>query len=208
MAELCGAKTKSKAGTCQKAKGWGTDHLGVGRCKFHGGASPQAQVAGVVELARREAIVMGQPIDIDPHEAILQAVRIAWGEVTYCSERIADLDTAVVQPLAEKTRPLSHGKDGESSSETVTEVTTSRDAKLHIWVEARHAALDRAVTYSKIALAAGIEERKVRIAEAEAQLLAEAFKEFAKAMGHNPADPQVRAAMRHGLTVVAGGRAA
>lgn len=37
----CGAKTK--AGTpCQQKAGWGTDHVGTGRCKLHGGASKGA----------------------------------------------------------------------------------------------------------------------------------------------------------------------
>lgn len=35
---LCGAKTR--AGTpCQQKAGWGTDHVGEGRCKLHGGMS-------------------------------------------------------------------------------------------------------------------------------------------------------------------------
>lgn len=34
----CGAKTRS--GTpCKRPAGWGTDHVGSGRCKLHGGAS-------------------------------------------------------------------------------------------------------------------------------------------------------------------------
>jgi len=35
---ICGAKTR--AGTpCQQKAGWGTDHVGEGRCKLHGGKS-------------------------------------------------------------------------------------------------------------------------------------------------------------------------
>lgn len=35
----CAAKTRS--GTpCKKPAGWGTDHVGQGRCKLHGGATP------------------------------------------------------------------------------------------------------------------------------------------------------------------------
>lgn len=36
--DLCGA-TNRNGEPCQLKAGWGTDHLGVGRCKFHGGAS-------------------------------------------------------------------------------------------------------------------------------------------------------------------------
>lgn len=36
---VCGGKT-SAGGACQRPAGWGTAHVGTGRCKLHGGASP------------------------------------------------------------------------------------------------------------------------------------------------------------------------
>ncbi len=37
----CGAHVKSRpGGRCEQRAGWGTDHVGVGRCKLHGGATP------------------------------------------------------------------------------------------------------------------------------------------------------------------------
>ena len=36
--EFCNARKKS-GGYCSKVAGYGTDHLGYGRCKFHGGSS-------------------------------------------------------------------------------------------------------------------------------------------------------------------------
>lgn len=38
----CGAKAKSTEQPCQLPAGWGTDHPGTGRCKFHGGCSTGA----------------------------------------------------------------------------------------------------------------------------------------------------------------------
>jgi hypothetical protein len=38
-APICGAKTRSGS-PCKKPGGWATDHVGTGRCKLHGGASP------------------------------------------------------------------------------------------------------------------------------------------------------------------------
>lgn len=35
---ICGAKTR-KGTPCQQVAGWGTDHVGSGRCKLHGGKS-------------------------------------------------------------------------------------------------------------------------------------------------------------------------
>lgn len=39
-APLCGAKRRGTNETCKKPAGWGTDHNGRGRCKYHGGATP------------------------------------------------------------------------------------------------------------------------------------------------------------------------
>ena len=39
--EICGATTRD-GDECQLKAGWGTDHLGKGRCKLHGGASSGA----------------------------------------------------------------------------------------------------------------------------------------------------------------------
>jgi hypothetical protein len=38
----CGAKTRS-GGSCKRPAGWGTDHVGTGRCKLHGGKSTGAK---------------------------------------------------------------------------------------------------------------------------------------------------------------------
>jgi uncharacterized protein YjcR len=39
---ICGAKAKSTGEPCKLKAGWGTDHPGTGRCKFHGGKSTGA----------------------------------------------------------------------------------------------------------------------------------------------------------------------
>lgn len=39
MAEYCGAKTRNGS-YCKRPAGWGTYHVGEGKCKLHGGASP------------------------------------------------------------------------------------------------------------------------------------------------------------------------
>lgn len=50
----CGARTKQREGTCEQPAGWGTPHPGVGRCRFHGGSSPNAVKAGAVALVERD----------------------------------------------------------------------------------------------------------------------------------------------------------
>lgn len=199
----CGAKNRN-GGLCRKGAGWGTGHSGVGRCKLHGGASPQAEVGGAVQLARRDAIVMGQPVAIEPHEALLECIRISAGEVRYSSERIAELEAGDAVGPVVSTRPLKYEKGAESESERVFEEGAPA---VHIWIAVRQHAMDRLVNYSKIALAAGVAERQVRIAEAMADQIADAMRRMAVALGFEPADPRVREAMRGSLTLIAGGAA-
>jgi hypothetical protein len=203
----CAAKTK-RGTACGRNAGWGTGHPGTGRCKLHGGSTPTHELAGALHLARREAAAMGRPLErADPHEAILECIRIAAGEVFYCSERIDELKSAdeAAGPVVTKHERPMKGDYGVDLYETVVE-TRSGPPALNVWVRARHEAMDRLVNYSKVALAAGVEERKVRIAEGMAEQIADAMKAFATAMGLNVADPHVRKAMRKGLlTIVPGG---
>lgn len=38
----CGAKTRKNT-PCEQPAGWGTNHVGEGRCKLHGGKAPQVE---------------------------------------------------------------------------------------------------------------------------------------------------------------------
>lgn len=200
---LCGASKKS-GGTCTKTNGWGTKHPGVGRCKWHGGASPQAEVTGVVQLARREAVVMGAPLEnLTPEVALLECIRIAGGEVAYASEQIAELDPDEAVGPVTTTRPLKWEKGAESPTERVFE---EGPPALHIWIEVRAKAMDRLVKYSEVAIKAGLEERRVRVAEAQGHLMAEAVKGILVDLGvaDDPRAPEV--VRRHLMAMSTAGR--
>lgn len=201
--ELCRAKTR-KGTPCEHEAGWGTDHVGVGRCTLHGGSSPQAEVSGQVMLARREAAVMGVPLDIEPHRAILECIRIAAGEVQYASERIAELDPAeaVGHVVTTTRRPLKEEKGAESREIEVEEVQTA-SPQLHIWIQARRQAMDRLVQYSATALKAGVEERRVQLAEQQGQLLAQVIRGVLNDLGVANR-PEVPGIVRRHLSLVAG----
>jgi hypothetical protein len=83
----CAAKTRA-GGKCQQAAGFGTDHPGLGRCKYHGGSTR----VGFGHAVQERAQLMGAPIDMNPIEAIIWSIRITAGEVKWLSEKIAELD--------------------------------------------------------------------------------------------------------------------
>lgn len=78
----CGARTKTRpGGTCKKEAGWGTDHLGDGRCRLHGGVSgtlKHGRYSKVKHTALRELIERHEqdpePLNIHPELAAGRAL--------------------------------------------------------------------------------------------------------------------------------------
>ena len=164
---------------------------------MHGGASPQAELGGQVELARRDATAMGRPLVIAPHEAILQCIRIAAGEIAYASEKISELDESEIVAPVRRTLARKH-PDGQTSSEIRQD-----ELRLNVWVMVRRDAMDRLVAYSAAALRAGVQERLVRVAESQAQQLATAIRGILEELGvqDRPDAPQI---VRRHLMLLAG----
>jgi hypothetical protein len=75
----CGAKNRT-GGTCQLRAGFGTDHVGDGRCKFHGGKTPvrSGRYSTVKHEALRDLIAQHaadeDPLDILPELAAARAL--------------------------------------------------------------------------------------------------------------------------------------
>lgn len=54
--DFCHGNTKSSGnGLCHRTAGWGTDHVGVGKCKLHFGNTKQSRVAGAEALLEKRA---------------------------------------------------------------------------------------------------------------------------------------------------------
>lgn len=87
---LCGARKKNGQ-SCRAFAGQGTDHPGIGRCKFHGGATRTHAVNAVVQEAQRRMVKYGLPIEIEPHEALLSMLYLASGHVAWLREEVAAL---------------------------------------------------------------------------------------------------------------------
>jgi hypothetical protein len=48
--ETCNARKTDGSGYCGHRAGWGTDHVGHGRCKYHGGDSPNGEKSVLNDL--------------------------------------------------------------------------------------------------------------------------------------------------------------
>lgn len=182
--EYCGAN-KTTGGTCKQPAGLGTGHLGVGRCKFHGGATPSHEKNGAEELVKRGLLFYGAPLDIEPHEALIWEVERTAGHVAFLDADIAALDLK------------------ESGLEPDEFDIRMRRAQTLYAAERRHL-----VNVCTAALAAGVEERRVRVAErtgaAVAKLLEAVLSDLDLSKKQKAKAPAV---VRKHLSVLEGGQA-
>lgn len=120
--KLCGAKRNKREGTCTLVAGYGTDHVGYGKCKFHLGSTKNMVRAAQKEIARDEvkrlrnlAILPGEPVpDLDPKQVLAE-------ELYRSQKAVRDLDEQI-NALAEIHGPMFHAtgiRTGESKPHVV-----------------------------------------------------------------------------------------
>ena len=78
---------RGRVGTLQ---GWGTEHVGIGRCKLHGGNTKTHRIAAVRQEVERRMVNYGEPIDVDPATALLGEVARTAGHVAWLNEQVRD----------------------------------------------------------------------------------------------------------------------
>jgi hypothetical protein len=75
----CDGKSKRTGEQCKKPAGWGTDHVGAGKCRIHGGSTPikHGRYSQIVRPEMREKIERFEqdpdPLNLEPEVAILRA---------------------------------------------------------------------------------------------------------------------------------------
>lgn len=144
--KLCGAK-KKRGGTCELAAGWGTDHLGYGRCRFHFGSSPNGRKGAAREELGEFMAAAAPLLEVDPIQALLYCVQRAAMVANYVRRRVA---------LVEEGEELQEGQ-------------------LNVWSRLEAEWLGYLARWSKMALDAGVAERQLRMAEQAGDLIAQAL---------------------------------
>jgi hypothetical protein len=103
---LCGAKRANLDATCTRPAGWGTDHPGVGHCKWHGGSTTNQRKAARKEMAARALAELGaEPVPTDPIRGLVDALASANADLIALNTLVAALpaptDALGVHPLVE-----------------------------------------------------------------------------------------------------------
>ena len=160
----CGAHPTGERGPCRLWKGWGTDHPGIGCCRKHGGNTPNGRKSARMETARRAVTTFGLPVEVDPADALLQEVHRTAGHVAWLGEQVASIDPDALVWGRTKT------VKGRSAQGLVD--TTDEGASLNVWLQLYQAERKHLVQVCAAALAAGVEERRVKLAEQQGATLA------------------------------------
>lgn len=158
------AKRGEGGGVCHRPAGWGTDHVGFGSCKLHGGATASHTAAARVEQARQAVATYGLARTVDPAQALLEEVHRTAGHVAWLQAKVAELEEADlvwgVTDEVEKTATEFPGTD------------TTRKAAVNVWLELYRAERKHLTEVCAKAIACGIAERQIKLAEQQGAMLA------------------------------------
>jgi hypothetical protein len=179
----CHAKTRA-GGRCKKPSGWGTDHVGTGRCKLHGGSTPTQKKAAQKQQAATAVATYGLPREIDPHTALLEELHRTAGIVAWLSIRVAELEQHQAYG------PVGGGPDSIPRQEP------------HVWIGMYQAERKHFTAVAKTCVDVGIEERRIQLEEQQGAMLARVIDGILTDLGvrDHPEAPKV---VRRHLTLVA-----
>ena len=168
VTDPCGAK-KRDGNPCGAAP-----MKGQRRCARHGGKSPQAKKAAERRLAEQEATrnmekavrtlgITDKYQDVDPGKALLEEISVTYAHVQWLREKVAELDG---DDLAWGKVSHEEGVGPEGPIDKITE-----KAEPSVWYQLYLREREHLVKVTTAALKAGIEERRVRLAESQGELV-------------------------------------
>lgn len=159
----CHGRKRDGSGTyCHRPPGWGTSHVGTGACKLHAGGAESHAKAARVEQARKAVATYGLPREVDPAVALLEEVHRTAGHVAWLHEKVREIDEGdLVWGVVEEVDRTG----AQFGSETTSKATPS------VWLELYQRERKHLTDVCKTALAAGIAERQVHLAEQQGALL-------------------------------------
>lgn len=158
-------------------------------CASHGGRAPQVQRAAARRLALGEAIAeldrLGRPIDVEPADAMLDMVREAAGNVAFLRARVQELDQ-LTRESKELEAALAVLGGGGKDSERIAQRSPAGiygqvdprnwRAERHVVVAMYDDERERLVRWAKACRDAGVDERRVQLAEDTGRMIADVLR--------------------------------
>ena len=138
-------------------------------------AAPVIAEAKAMESARKAVVTFGLPRDISAIDALMEEVRWTAGHVAWLREQVQALEAeALTWGIREQS---------EKNATEFAGTDTTYAAMPNIWLELYYRERKHLVEVTKAAIAAGIEERRVRLEEAKGQLVAEIIRRITGRLG-------------------------
>lgn len=137
-------------------------------CRMHGGSAPAVRAKAAErtqqDAARRALMALGEPVPIDPAQALLDLIAWKHGEVQWLRSKVqAVRDEVLVWGATEHREGV--GPEGPIS-------VTSERAQPNVWWSLLRQAEDQLSDYASKALRAGVAERQIRLAESTGAAIA------------------------------------
>jgi hypothetical protein len=130
MVKYCGAKKKLSTKTCMHPAGWGTDHIGTGKCKLHGGSLVTAQKGN--QHARKHGIysTIFKTDELDEAAEMVGSVDTELAIARLQLRNLLELqqkqgDQIVIDQVEERTLSA-EGRDGGEESEPLERKAVAR----------------------------------------------------------------------------------
>jgi hypothetical protein len=164
----CTSKAKQSGQRCKLPPCTGLD-----KCATHCGLSKAERKKRAEEFlanqqARKAVVTYGLPRDISPTEALLEEVRYSAGHVAWLREKVRELEGGqLIWGVTEQV---------EKSATEFAGVDTTSAASVNMWLELYYRERRHLVDVTKAAISAGIEERRVRLAEAQGAIVADVIR--------------------------------
>lgn len=178
LAKICGATTKAKK-ICLRQAGYGTDHPGSGRCKFHTGSTRSGKLAA----AREQMNGMAVARSVTPSQAIQAALSLSAGHLAYTTEQVSQLS------------------DDELFAMVVNRETGIPQIVENYWMTLQKEAMKDVARFAKLAHDMGISERGMNLKEMQTQMMAQMLQGVLGELGLTAAQkkkvaPAIREVMR------------
>lgn len=184
------------SGYCKRPPGWGTPSPGHGRCKRHGGSTPLAQRGAQIAEAAKQVEKYGLSIEVDPHTALIEELERTAGHVAWLRIKVDEVanrgngDSELVGPV---------GTEGPTETGAYSHPSIEPNIWLKLYMEERKHLIKIATS----CIAAGIEERRVQLAEQQGELMARVIKGILEDLGVAD-DPKAGKVVRKHLTLIQG----
>lgn len=137
-------------------------------CKKHGGSAVQARAAGLRHVREEGARILmetyGRKLDITATDALLNEVQWTAGHVAWLREQVQRIEQAAL--IWGVTR-IKEGGDDRGTTE---------EAKANIWLQLYREERAHLVRVCAEAIKAGLDERRVKLAEQQGSLVAEVIR--------------------------------